>query len=327
MNKQRLDYIDILKGIGILLVIFSHSGAENETTMMYVGGVFIPLFFIASGYTYINDESSFAPLILKRFRRLIVPYVFFSVLLLFLYNRFSLLDISGVFYSRYSLYPNGSEDNIFLMGGGNPPLWFLTSMFSSFLAFYLLIKKTSKAYLIIGVFAVYTWGCQLIPILLPWSLDTACLMACFMYVGLHMRKYDYLLSFHGLVYLFVLFFFIALCNINGGLNVSVREYGRSFLLYFSTGILGTLFLLWLSKMIKETIVGKGLAIIGRHSLVIFCLQMFLLRICHQVFHSMLHFPTEGIVFYMITLIKILSVAIIGMYISRGMNRYMPWLFK
>ena len=327
MNKRRLDYIDILKGIGILLVIFSHSGAENETTMMYIGGVFIPLFFVVSGYTYKNRETTFFSLLGRRFHRLIVPYLFFSVLLLLLYKRFSLTDVLGVFYSRYCLYPYYSADNVFLMGGGNPPLWFLTSMLTAFLPFYLLIKYPSKTGWMLCAFALYTWGCQFLPILLPWSLDTACLMACFMYVGLHMRKYDYLLSFHGLVYLFVLFFFIALCNINGGLNVSVREYGRSFLLYFSTGILGTLFLLWLSKMINETIVGKGLAIIGRHSLVIFCLQMFLLRICHQVFHSMLHFPTEGIVFYMITLIKILSVAIVGMYISRGMNRYMPWLFK
>ena len=50
MGSERLEYVDILKGIGILLVIFSHSGAEGGA-MMYVGGVFIPLFFIASGYT------------------------------------------------------------------------------------------------------------------------------------------------------------------------------------------------------------------------------------------------------------------------------------
>ena len=327
MNKQRLDYIDILKGIGILLVIFSHSGAENEITMMYVGGVFIPLFFIASGYTYTNRENAFVPLMLKRFRCLMVPYVFFSVLLLFLYKRFSFYDVLGIFYSRYCLYPYDNDDNMLLMGGGNSPLWFLTSMLSSFPAFYLLIKNTSKTYLILSAFIVYTWGCQYLPILLPWSFDIACLMACFMYIGVIMRKYDYLLPTHGLVYLFVLFIFLALCNINGGLNVSVREYGRSFLLYLSTGILGTAILLWLSKKIEKTPLRGLLVDLGRHSLFIFCSQMFLLRICHQVFHSMLHFPTEGILFYLITLIKILMVAILGMCISKDTNRYMPWLFK
>jgi hypothetical protein len=92
-------------------------------------------------------------------------------------------------------------------------------------------------------------------------------------------------------------------------------------------MLGTFFLLWLSRFIEGHILGKGLAKIGRHSLVIFGLQMFLLRICHQLFHSMLHLPTEGILFFAVTLVKVLIVAIMGIYISKGMNRYMPWLFK
>ena len=327
MNKERLDYIDILKGIGILLVIFSHSGAENETTMMYIGGVFIPLFFVVSGYTYKNRETTFFSLLERRFHRLIVPYLFFSVLLLLLYKRFSLTDVLGVFYSRYCLYPYYSADNVFLMGGGNPPLWFLTSMLTAFLPFYLLIKYPSKTGWMLCAFALYTWGCQFLPILLPWSLDTACLLAFFMYIGVLIRKYDRLLSTHDLVYFLALLCFIVLCNFNGVLNVSVREYGHSFLLYLATGMLGTFFLLWLSRFIEGNILGKGLAKIGRHSLVIFCLQMFLLRICHQLFHSMLHLPTEGILFFAVTLVKVLIVAIMGIYISKGMNRYMPWLFR
>ena len=77
-----------------------------------------------------------------------------------------------------------------------------------------------------------------------------------------------------------------------------------------------------STFIRTLLVG-----IGRHSLVIFCVQMFLLRICHQIFHDVLHFPTEGLLFYGVSIVKILLVASGGMYLSKGMNRYMPWLFK
>ena len=128
MGKERLDNIDILKGIGILLVIFSHSGAENDDSMLFVGGVFIPLFFISSGFTYRNSDVPFWPQFKKRLRRLLVPYFFFSAVLLLLYKRFALMDVLGVLYSRFCIYPYNSEDNIFLMGGGNPPLWFFTSM-------------------------------------------------------------------------------------------------------------------------------------------------------------------------------------------------------
>ena len=69
MENNRLDFIDILKGIGILLVIFSHSGAENEENMVYVGGVFIPLFFVVSGYTYKHRDQPFLMLMKKKARR------------------------------------------------------------------------------------------------------------------------------------------------------------------------------------------------------------------------------------------------------------------
>ena len=326
MKNERLEYIDILKGIGILLVIFSHSGAETGA-MAYVGGVFIPLFFIASGYTYKNREQSFLSFIGKKARRLLVPYLFFSVLLLLLYKHFSLLDILGVFYSRYCLYPFDCSENVFLMRGGNPPLWFLTSMLTAFVPFYFLMKYASKAYWLLLVYAAFTFACQFLPVLLPWSIDTACLQASFMYMGVTLRNNHHVMDKPSFVYLFALVAYIAVCTLNGELNVSVREYGMSFLLYFLTGVLGTLFLLWLSIKLESTFIRTLLVGIGRHSLVIFCVQMFLLRICHQIFHDVLHFPTEGLLFYGVSIVKILLVAIGGMYLSKGMNRYMPWLFK
>lgn len=325
MENNRLDYIDILKGIGILLVIFSHSGAETGA-MAYVGGVFIPLFFIASGYTYKNREQSFGAFIGKKSRRLLVPYFFFSVILLLLYKRFSILDIIGVFYSRYCLYPFDSCDNVFLMGGGNPPLWFLTSMLTAFIPFYFLMKYSSKVYWLL-LFAIFTFSCQFLPVLLPWSIDTACLQASFMYVGVTLRNNRHVMDRPSIFYLLALIAYIVICILNGELNVSVREYGVSFLLYFLTGVLGTIFLLWFSKKLESTFLCSVLSNIGRHSLVIFCVQMFLLRICHQIFHDVLHFPTEGLLFYGVSIVKILLVAIGGMYLSKGMNRYMPWLFK
>lgn len=312
--------------MGILLVIFSHSGAETDV-MAYVGGVFIPLFFIASGYTYRYREETFVSFWVKHARRLLVPYMFFSVLLVILYKRFDPLDILGVFYSRYCLYPFNSSENIFLMGGGSPPLWFLTSMLTAFVPFYLLMRYPSKTKLLLCLFAVYTWGCQYLSVLLPWSLDTACLQASFMFFGGVMYKDSNLLSRPWWMYLLALIGYVLLCMVNGELNVSVREYGLSFVLYFMSGGLGTWCLLRVSKMIEDCRVGVFLAVVGRHSLVVFCIQMLLLRIFHQVFHIVMHLPTEGIMFYVISLVKVLLVAVVGLYVSKAMIKYMPWLFK
>ena len=327
MGSERLEYVDILKGIGILLVIFSHSGAENEETMVYVGGVFIPLFFVVSGYTYKHRDQPFLMLMKKKARRLLLPYFFFSTILLLLYKRFSLLDVIGVFYSRYCLYPYNNTDNLYLMGGGNPPLWFLTSMLTAFIPFYFLMKYPSRTKWLLLFYTLFTFLCQYLPILLPWSIDTACLQASFIYIGVIFRQDFRLLNRPSYLYLLVFIAFVIVCTFNGVLNVSVREYGSSFLLYFLTGVLGTLFLLWLSQKLESSFTGSLLAGIGRHSLVIFCVQMFLLRIMHQLFHDFMHFPAEGLLFYGVSILKVLLVAFMGMFISKGMNRYMSWLFR
>lgn len=55
--KVRLDYVDIAKGIGILLVVFYHCMiyapkvfSDNLKSMISV--FFMPLFFFLSGYLY-----------------------------------------------------------------------------------------------------------------------------------------------------------------------------------------------------------------------------------------------------------------------------------
>lgn len=327
MEKERLDYIDILKGIGILFVIFSHSGAE-KWFMSYFGDFFVSLFFIASGYTYIQRDTPFITIIKKRARRLLFPYVFFSILLLILYKRFSLIDIFGVFYSRYCLYPFNSVSNVYFLGGGNPPLWFLTSMLTAFIPFWLLMKYSNKTMWILSAFVLITYGFQFLPILLPWSLDTACLTGVFLYVGNLSRRFEKQLfkwPIGGDVILISVF--VVVCILNGSDNLSVREYGNSFFLYFIACVCATWCLLRLSKLIENSFLCKMLINLGRHSLVIFCIQMFLLRICHQVFHDIMHLPTEGLGFYGITVVKILIVAFAGMFISKLMTRFLPWLFK
>lgn len=327
MNKVRLDYIDILKGIGILFVIFSHSGAE-DWFMSHFGDFFVPLFFIASGYTFGNKDQSFLPFFLKRAKRLLVPYAFFSILLLLLYQRFTSTDLLGVLYSRYCLYPYDSPQNIFLMGGGNPPLWFLTSMLTAFIPFWLLLRFPKYQYWLFGVFVIYTIVCEYLPILLPWSLDTACLTGSLMYAGYLMRRHEaQLFKRPYLGDALLLVSFVVVCYLNGSDNLSVREYGHSFLLYYIICMLGTWFLLRISKRLENTFASGFLMKLGQHSLVIFCIQMFILRICHQVFHSFMHFPTEGWMFYGITFVKILIVAVAGMCVSMLMKRYLPWLLK
>ena len=49
--NQRLDSIDLAKGIAIFLMILCHSGMNNGITQ-WIYAFHMPLFFVVSGYLY-----------------------------------------------------------------------------------------------------------------------------------------------------------------------------------------------------------------------------------------------------------------------------------
>ena len=82
---MRLDWLDILKGIGIFSVVVGH-----VLQWRYVYCYHIPLFFLISGYTYHprNNEWAWG---VKCFQRFMVPYfsylICLNLLTLILYGR------------------------------------------------------------------------------------------------------------------------------------------------------------------------------------------------------------------------------------------------
>ena len=126
--KKRLEFIDITKGIGILFVLLNH--VESYLWVTFSSFFVIPIFFFCSGYTFsFNQEEKFRFItVVKKLPKLLKPYFFFSVLLLLIFNDFSLRAISGIVYSRYCFFPIGTDDVCRLFIVGNFPLWFLTCM-------------------------------------------------------------------------------------------------------------------------------------------------------------------------------------------------------
>lgn len=325
-EKKRLEFVDIAKGIGIMIVCFGHSGAES-VVISWIGGFIVPLFFILSGYMYKDKGIPVGKDLYNKARKLLKPYLFFSVILLVIYKCFEWNDIVGVFYSRYCLYGYHVQDNIFFMRATNSPMWFLTAMFAAYPLFYLLIKNEKYMPLIVLSYLAITWGCTFLPVLLPWSIDIAFMMAIFMYIGVQFRKIDDLLKKPAYVYWLILIAFVILCKLNGEPNPSVRELGRTFLLYMLTGVLGTVFMMWMCKHLEGKPFSGLLADIGRHTLVIFCLQILVFHQLNRVIYGILHLPVEGAWLYAAAIFKVIVASIICMYISKAMMKYMPWLFK
>ena len=267
--KERLEHVDIAKGIGIVLVVCSHSDALPLMWLMM--GMFVPIFFFCSGYTC-SVKGSFRTSMARRFWKLFVPYLFFNVVMLLTFRHFSPRELVGIAYSRYCLYPLDVSPNVKFLTSGNYPMWFLTSMIVSYFLFYLITYHERYKYILILSYGILTVVMTLCPILLPWSLDTAPLTALVMYAGMETRRRG-LIDMNVWMVLFLTLLYIELRYVSGDLNLSVRMYGTSVALYFVLAILGSFIVLWASRYLEGTVVGKCFLTLGKHSLTIFCIEM------------------------------------------------------
>lgn len=80
VNNQRIAWIDILKGIGIIFVVLGHV-IHNDMIFNWIYSFHMPLFFFAGGYLYKKDTNILRN-IKHKFRSIMVPYFSFGLLTL-----------------------------------------------------------------------------------------------------------------------------------------------------------------------------------------------------------------------------------------------------
>ena len=315
--KERLDFIDVAKGVGIILVVLSHTA--HPDLMYYTSPFFVPIFFFCSGYTSSKKDISLKRCLSRQAVKLLKPYLFFSILLLLYFHDFSLRAIFGIIYSRYCLYPFGTGVDIsHFMIVGNYPMWFLTCMIIAYLLYDLLIYYPRYQYFLVGLYLVITAGALFLPILLPWSLDTAPLMAVIMFGGKLVRRYvpDLFNSRkpHWLVILsFVLYLLLQpFCN---DINISVRMYGSNIITYLLAVLTGCITLTYLSILLQGTIVGKGLQHIGIHSLTIFCIEIPFILFGKQISGFVLPYLSISETSIITSIIQLIIALIGGYFLS------------
>ena len=88
MPKERLDYLDMAKGVGIFLVILGHIEYLEESAMSFIYSFHMPLFFVIGGIlVYIKEKPVPQPKdsIKKRAYGTLIPYISFSLILLTMY--------------------------------------------------------------------------------------------------------------------------------------------------------------------------------------------------------------------------------------------------
>ena len=305
---KRLEYVDITKGIALILVLCSHSDAFDLMWMMM--DMCIPVFFFCSGYTF-RMKGTFKESMTKKLKKLLIPYLFFNLVMFCVFCHFSLRELAGIVYSRYSLYPLDVSPNIKFFTSGNYPMWYLTSMIVSYFLFYLIVYYEKYKHVIILVYTILIVSFMKCPILLPWSIDTAPLTALLIYAGMKVRKHD-LISLDLYQILFLILLYIGLRCVGGELNISVRVYGTSVAIYFLLAMIAPFVVLWGSRYLEGTFVGKCFLTLGQHSLTIFCIEIAFIVLAKDIYMWM--FPNTELG-YVAGLFEIILALVGGLVVS------------
>lgn len=300
-NKQnRRGYLDIAKAIGVIIVLINHIGISLAGANQFLGAFYVSEFFVLAGMTFrIKKGENFQDFAKKKGKRLLLPYVAYSLFYLLWYvlrslgsGAFSgqdlLRKIAGCFYARNYLFV-AKEEPVYLMEIMNAPMWFLPALFFSLLLYYLLSSRLGekKGYGVLFSVAAGIVIHYFVPILLPWSLDVALIMQPLLFFGEKLSKVDYVEQTRKKLWILpvTLFIFILIVSLNGAGNCSVGDYGISVVLFLLASCMGTFLCIMFSFFLERYLLflGKAFMIVGKSTLNILCMHLFIFALAQTFF--------------------------------------------
>jgi len=140
MNQKRLNYLDMVKGVGIFFVALGHVEYISTPLRVWISSFHMPLFFIVSGLLMAIKNEPAAELnssIEKKFRGIIIPYIWFSISY-FIIDIFNLYIIKNI-DSRTFIIDTIASVTFY----GMSVLWFLPALFLASIGFLFLKKHFS----------------------------------------------------------------------------------------------------------------------------------------------------------------------------------------
>jgi len=190
MNRRDIQ-LDVLKGLGIILVVFAHVAHNSVSDFVYL--FHMPLFFFLSGaalsFSWDADYH-----LGKRLYRIMVPYVAFSLLSFFYWrlveSRFRPVHDGDLFPMLSGMLDMGWQQflNIFLAFSFedaflyNVVLWFLPCLLMSTMI-YTCVRRNLGRYEIVGVVLVAILGLAITELRLPFCSEIAFAAVPFLWCG------------------------------------------------------------------------------------------------------------------------------------------------
>ncbi len=271
--KKRIEYIDLYKGIGIMLMIMAHVNFWGQLDH-FIHAFHMPMFFVASGYLYqkkSSEELSFGIFLLKKSKSMLIPYFVFGIINFIV---FVILEGFSVDPLIHLIFIN--NHGVAIAGA----LWFITALLIAETVYFLLDRYCSEPVKLVVIAALAVFGCVVrlvLPFTLPWSLGAAMVGVFFYQIGIWCRRYDNKLFSMPTVPMGLIFIIISVvAMIVPELNMRNEEYGIIPFSIVDAVVLSVLLLLFCYKVDQSRIGNKRICNviknIGESSIVYLCLN-------------------------------------------------------
>ena len=336
--EKRQWWVDYAKFIAIFLIVFVHLVHEQFGSVLESYGIIynylmfgsmfhVPVFFFVSGYLYKVISPKIA--LKKYFKRLFIPFIFFTVLGIVIY-----MAMKG-YYTGDLLIPKLlnllkasliSKPNLFPMG--NYTIWFLLALFNVFIIFSLLkhyIKKDLLVLIPIILLNIILVIIKSFGIYLYLSLDSAILGLTFFYGGYLFRKYNLIEFFKNnyiniLLFLVFLGFALIIFYLKSTFSMQAATWSGNFLLAYIGAFSGIFMVVAISSILSK-LKYKLIYLISISTLTIMGLERFLRNGFYVFWKGFVlnGYPIIGL--FVITLLVLLS----SVLAFKLLNKFCPEL--
>ncbi|MDO4470463.1 MAG: acyltransferase family protein, partial [Bacillota bacterium] len=275
---DRMLYIDISKGILIILVVIGHIInfdyflTKSVKTIIYT--FHMPAFFIISGILIKPEKlrmESLGAFIVRKVRRLIVPYVIFEmmggILQMVLYGN-NKVSIWGILYGMVTIRCNTGAD------------WFLPTLLMAEVLFFILLKILNEKVLVFISIITFILAFIIPEYNYTVAIGRRILIAVgFIIIGHYFKKM--LLGKSKIEFGVAIILLLLIAYSNGCVDLSMRVFGNP-ILYIVGGIVGTYCVLNFSQCLYGFL-GDIIAKIGRNSLIIMGTHQHIIVIANWIF--------------------------------------------
>lgn len=273
---MRLNQFDILKAIGIILVIVGHT-LDYNIIRNIIYSFHMPLFFLVSGYFFKVKEP--IPPIRKLSKRLLLPYLISTVIIallstVILYANSHIFDMHHLLNWLQSIvYGNGVTDGTKFQSIG--PLWFLLALFWGTIILHLLIQlaKYVSPFGVSLLCVIISLYLSQHKIRLPFSILQGMLGIGYLYIGYLIKQHYPSIILKSRLNL-ILMAIIWIISFKSGYLSLVQCYANPELLTLTGALCGT----YLTYMVSNSISQKNsklcsiLTHLGKMTLLILCVH-------------------------------------------------------